>query len=477
MKAKEKLLFISDGEKEDGVLIEELESRGWEITNIVNIENIAYPCHHPDHDVGVVHLKNSYLDEATSFERMANGFNARLVAIARQDVFDNIRHHRGIGRLFFGYHLIPVDIERLHHALENLLSVIHLEKELQEEECHQGSVECQMVGNSPVMKALFKAIHKVALVDAPVLIQGESGTGKELAAKAIHRQSSRFDAPFNAINCGALPGNLIQSELFGHEKGSFTGASQRKVGIIEHTDGGTLFLDEIGDLPMDMQVNLLRFLENRTIQRVGGLKEIEVDLRVLAATHVDLEKAVQEGKFREDLFHRLNVLQVRVPPLRERGEDIAMLAHYFFNKFSGEKSSIVNGFSKESLSVMQLYEWPGNIRELINRVRRAMVMSEHPLIRPDDLGLERRQSDSRYAASLEEARDLAERGVVMASLARNSFNILHAARELGISRVTLYRLMEKHHIHREDKGVEKKPGNEKKAMKTPNVLNFKRFTS
>jgi DNA-binding NtrC family response regulator len=265
---------------------------------------------------------------------------------------------------------------------------------------------------------------------------------------------------------------LIQSELFGHEKGAFTGATQRKLGIIEHTDGGTLFLDEIGDLPLEMQVNLLRFLENNTIQRVGGLKEIVVNLRVLAATHVDLEQAVKEGKFREDLYHRLNVLQVQVPPLKERGADIVMLAHYFFNKFSADKPFIVNGFSKESLAVMQGSEWPGNIRELINRVRRAMVMSEHSLIRPTDLGLERRHSEARYASSLEEARDMAERSVIMASLTRNAFNILHAARELGISRVTLYRLMEKHKVHRHEHHKEAGSIATNRAPASPNVLSF-----
>ncbi|KGE78648.1 sigma-54 dependent transcriptional regulator [Halomonas salina] len=474
MKPKNKLLFISEPLEGSEKLIGELKECGWDITHIERLDSIPFTENLPGHDVGIVFLTQEDLDDATIFENAANRLDTRLIAISHQEVFDNLRHHQGIARLFFGYHRLPIDTARLHHALENLLSVINLDKDIQEEGGHRGRHECQMVGESPVIKTLFRSIQKVGAVDAPVLIQGESGTGKELAAKAIHRASARAKSPFNAINCGALPSNLIQSELFGHEKGSFTGASQRKIGIIENTDGGTLFLDEIGDLPLDMQVNLLRFLENHTIQRVGGLKEIEVNVRVLAATHVDLEKAVDEGKFREDLFHRLNVLQIRVPALRERGDDIATLAHYFFNKFSMEKSSIVNGFSKDSLSVMQLYEWPGNIRELINRVRRAMVMSEHPLIRPSDLGLERRVLDARYASSLEEARDLAERGVVMASLTRHSFNILHAARELGISRVTLYRLMEKHKIHREGQGDDIANHAEQTGSKEPNVLNFNR---
>ncbi|MCK2185028.1 sigma-54 interaction domain-containing protein [Halomonas getboli] len=448
MKAEENLLFIGKDTEEENTIMDELKERGWGITSISNIRNIKGKRLPKHHDIGVIFLTMPYLEDASIFENITNGIDVRLIAVVDETVLKDIKRHQSIARLFFGFHLRPVDIDRLHYSLENLLSIIHMEQSLQESVLHPSRIEGEMVGNSRVMKALFKAIHKVAAVDAPVLIQGESGTGKELAAKAIHGQSSRNDAPFNAINCGALPANLIQSELFGHEKGSFTGATQRKIGIIEHSDGGTLFLDEIGDLPLDMQVNLLRFLENSTIQRVGGLKEIQVDLRVLAATHIDLEKAVEEGRFREDLYHRLNVLQIQVPSLRDRGEDITTLAHYFFKKFSGEKPLIVNGFSKESLSVMLLYEWPGNIRELINRVRRAMVMSEHPLIRPADLGLERRHSTSRYASSLEEARDQAERSVVMASLTRNTFNIQNAARELGISRVTLYRLMEKHQIQR-----------------------------
>lgn len=305
-----------------------------------------------------------------------------------------------------------------------------------------------MVGDTPVMRHLYRNIQKIASVDAPVLITGESGTGKELTARAIHKLSTRQHGPFNVVNCGALPSGIIQSELFGHEKGSFTGASQRKMGIIENSQDGTLFLDEIGDLPLDMQVNLLRFLESLTVSRVGGLKEIPVDVRVLAATHVDLEKAVEKGEFREDLYHRLNVLQVRTPALREHPEDITPLARFFFQKFSSDKPLKVRGFSHESQVVMQQYHWPGNIRELVNRVRRSMVMCEHRLITPSDLGLERRNGNVRDSDTLQQVRDMAEKEAIRAALARNKHKVLHAARELGISRVTLYRLIDKHGIDR-----------------------------
>ncbi|QJQ98329.1 sigma-54 dependent transcriptional regulator [Halomonas sp. PGE1] len=305
-----------------------------------------------------------------------------------------------------------------------------------------------LVGSSPAIQTLMRDIDKIAAVDAPVLITGESGTGKELTARLIHTRSARHTGPFNAVNCGALPAGLIQSELFGHERGAFTGADRRKVGIIESTSGGTLFLDEIGDLPLELQVNLLRFLEDHRFLRLGAQRESEVDVRVLAATHVDLEGAVREGRFREDLYHRLNVLQARTPPLRERPEDIEQLANHFFQQFRREASRRVRGFSHDSLITMRQHAWPGNVRELINRVRRAMVMCEQRLITPDALGLERRNGLSREGLSLEQIRDGAEREAVIAALARNKQQVLHAARELGVSRATLYRLIEKHHLHR-----------------------------
>lgn len=306
-----------------------------------------------------------------------------------------------------------------------------------------------MVGTVPAMQKVFNTIRRVASVDAPVFIQGESGTGKELAARAIHERSLRACAPFIAVNCGALPGNLIQSELFGHEKGAFTGANQRKIGQIEAASHGTLFLDEIGDLPLELQVNLLRFLEEKTIQRIGSVEETQVDVRVLSATHVDLEKAVEEGRFREDLYHRLNVLQVELPPLRQRQEDIEILAKFFFQKFIEDKPMKVKGFSQEALTLIRQYHWPGNIRELINRVRRAMVMCEQRLIKPADLGLERRYAN-RTLITLEQARNNAEKEALVSALCRNKHKVKKAAAELGVSRVTLYRLMEKHELTRKE---------------------------
>jgi DNA-binding NtrC family response regulator len=285
----------------------------------------------------------------------------------------------------------------------------------------------------------------VACVDAPVLITGESGVGKELAAMAVHERSQRAQGRFVAVNCGALPANLIQSELFGYEKGAFTGAAARKIGHFESAAGGTIFLDEIGDLSLDLQINLLRFLQERTIERVGGTGKIQVDARVIAATHVDLEKAVAEGRFREDLYYRLHVLNLRVPSLRDRTGDIDLLARFFFEKFSKDRRPQIRGFSQRAIQAMNDHPWPGNVRELINRVRRAMVMSEKRLISAEDLGFQPALLLGRQQ-TLDQVRDQAEKSAILASLQRARRNISRAARDLGVSRVTLYRLLEKHTI-------------------------------
>lgn len=292
------------------------------------------------------------------------------------------------------------------------------------------------------MRQLFNQMEKIRGADTPVFLGGESGTGKELVSRLIHQHSPRRHAPFVTVNCGALPPTLIQSELFGHEKGAFTGAGERKMGKIEAAQGGTVFLDEIGDLPLELQANLLRFLQEKTIERIGSRQTLAIDARVIAATHVDLEEAVRQGRFREDLYYRLNVLYLKLPPLRERAGDVELLAEAFLKKFVRENRSRVKGFSQQALRIMNRHPWPGNVRELINRVQRAVVMCETPLITPADLDLERRLA-SRALLTLDEARQIAEAEAVRNSLMSNGNNISEAARQLGVSRVTLYRLMEK----------------------------------
>ncbi|WP_240455597.1 sigma-54 dependent transcriptional regulator [Halomonas faecis] len=424
-----------------------LKENRWLVDHEKSLKEAASTLKSKHYEAGLILIDDDTETNVSDIEKCLEASSLNWMALIHPDLLDNASILRLMRRHCYAYHVLPGRNEQVECILRHACAMRRLH-ELQRKNDATIVDDYEMVGTTPGMKQLFDTVRRVAAVDAPVFISGESGTGKELAAHAIHERSQRRDGPFIAVNCGALPSNLIQSELFGHEKGAFTGASQRKIGKVEAAQGGTLFLDEIGDLPLEMQVNLLRFLEDHLIQRIGSTKEITVDVRILAATHVDLEKAVKEGRFREDLYHRLNVLQIFLPPLRERQADIEVLARFFFDKFANEKASQVKGFSQEALRLMQCHSWPGNIRELINRVRRALVMCETRLIKPEDLGLERRQS-SRGIITLEQARDRAEYEALVSALGRNRYKIQNAARELGVSRVTLYRLMEKHRIHRE----------------------------
>lgn len=301
-----------------------------------------------------------------------------------------------------------------------------------------------MVGQSPAMVQLRRHIRKVAAACAPVLIHGESGSGKELAAKAIHACSHRKQGPLVEVNCGAIAPSLIHSELFGYVRGAFTGAAADRRGLIEAADGGTIFLDEIGDLPLELQANLLRFLQEKTIQRVGSVRSTPVDVRVVAASHVNLADAVARGRFREDLFYRLNVLAIEVPALRHRMEDVPQLAQHFFKLCAADRPRRLEGFGPQALAAMAAHVWPGNVRELHNSVQRAVVMADQRWISPVDLGLELVALPERV--DLEAARTAAERDAIVNALARAGFNVTHAARELEVSRMTLYRLIEKHGI-------------------------------
>jgi len=274
-----------------------------------------------------------------------------------------------------------------------------------------------------------------------VLVLGESGTGKEMTARSIHLRSARRNGPFEAINCSAIPESLIESELFGHEKGSFTGAHMQRKGRIETANGGTLFLDEIGEIPLPIQVKLLRFLQEQYIERVGGRQEIPVDTRVIAATHVDLKKGMTEGKFREDLFYRLAVVQITLPALRDREDDISLLAQSFLQQSAAESGKSGLTFAPEALRAIQRHPWPGNVRELQNRVRRAVIMGGTKRLSAQDLELT--SSSGNGTTTLKEAREALEREMVQQSLRKHSGKITAAATELGISRPTFYELMEK----------------------------------
>ncbi|RUQ34456.1 MAG: sigma-54-dependent Fis family transcriptional regulator [Candidatus Competibacteraceae bacterium] len=347
----------------------------------------------------------------------------------------------------YDYHTLPIEPQRLVVTLGHAYGMATLTETTLRQ---QRELESQygLVGNSPVMQALFRGVQKAAEVDVPVLITGESGTGKEQAARAIHEYSSRAAAPFVVMNCAALSANLIQSELFGHEKGAFAGATERHIGYIESANGGTVFLDEIGDLAPELQANLLRFLEEKKIRRLGGAKSIPANVRLIASTNTNLEQSVRDGQFREDLYYRLNVLHLRAPALRERKADVELLARHFFVKFAAETRTSAKGLGREALEVISRYDWPGNVRELMNRIRRAVLLSEGPYITPNDLELERR-SLNRGFITLDEARMAADRETIHATLLRTRFNIARAAQELSVSRMTLYRLMEKYDIRRD----------------------------
>ncbi|SAK64032.1 sigma-54 interacting regulatory protein [Caballeronia arationis] len=349
----------------------------------------------------------------------------------------------------FDYVTLPSSNERIVDAVGHAYGMLTLQ------DADGGNAptraEDEMIGSCDAMLALFRSIRKVAMTDASVFISGESGTGKELTAAAIHKRSVRRNEPFVAINCGAIPAHLLQSELFGYERGAFTGANQRKIGRVEAANGGTLFLDEIGDLPLESQASLLRFLQERKVERLGGHGSTPVDVRIISATHVDMQTAMIEGRFRADLYHRLCVLQIDEPPLRARGKDIELLAKHMFDRFKKDASRRLRGFSPCAIAALHNYGWPGNVRELINRVRRALVMSEGRQITARDLEL------GEYVevapVSLAQAREAAERQAIELALLRHRGRLGDAAHELGISRVTLYRLLTSHGLRSSTLGV------------------------
>ncbi|MCO2862615.1 sigma-54-dependent Fis family transcriptional regulator [Pseudomonas aeruginosa] len=395
-------------------------------------------------DVGLLRLRPFHLERPETVKDLISRSGTEWIAVLSPDTLPV----NGVGDFvcewFFDFHTLPFDMARVQVTLGRAFGMARLRG--------RGTVpgdaegEHEPLSESLAVRDLRRLLAKLAPTDSPVLIRGESGTGKELVARTLHRQSRRADRPFVAINCGAIPEHLIQSELFGHEKGAFTGAHQRKVGRIEAADGGTLFLDEIGDLPLELQANLLRFLQEQQIERVGGSRPVEVDVRVLAATHVDLEAAIDAGTFREDLYYRLNVLQVGTAPLRERSEDLPLLANHFSRLYSLETGRRPRRFSEGALAAMAMHAWPGNVRELANRVRRGLVLAEGRQIEAQDLGLECARGDGPPLSSLEVYKLCAERQAMCDALARYGDNLSVAARMLGVSRPTFYRLLHKHRL-------------------------------
>ena len=426
---------------------ETLREHGLNLTECFSLES-AYQAVERGCRVGLLIITQeselSHLDKCESFIG-----NTRIswVGLVAQELIAMPRMREFIGEHLFNFITLPADLNHIVLTLRHAWGMAFM-RDLKRDASPVPAPENAdfvMVGRTPQMQQLFSQLNKVARTDASVLIAGPSGTGKELAALSIHRQSARRDAPFVAVNCGAIAPQLFQSELFGYEKGAFTGASQRKIGRIEAAQGGTLFLDEIGDMPFDMQVNLLRFLQEKTIERVGGNDSVEIDVRVIAATHIDLAEAVRQGRFREDLYYRINVVCISMPPLADRGQDIEDIAKHYFSQFAGMHNRSLRGFSKAAMNALLSHSWPGNVRELVNRVQRATVMAEGRFIQPEDLGFDR-SSDQSQLMSLEDARAAAERTMIRRALSQSRNQISRAASLLGVSRVTLYRLIEKYNI-------------------------------
>lgn len=342
-----------------------------------------------------------------------------------------------------------VDIDALHLLVRRAFHV--RERETQKASLQQADSDGALLlgtirTESPEMVKVARTIERIAPADISVLLLGASGTGKELLARGLHNASGRRDKPFVAINCGAIPENLLESELFGHEKGAFTGAVKTTEGKIELAHGGTLFLDEVGDIPLALQVKLLRFLQERNIERIGGRKAIQVDVRVVCATHRNLSKMISEQTFRYDLYYRLAEVTVNIPPLAARTGDAILLTKHFVSKFARDPNPAIKGISTSALAAIDAWNWPGNVRELENRVKRAVIMAEGAFVTADDLDLGDGNADD-LQLNLKAAREAADRTAITRAVARTEGNISSAAKLLGISRPTLYDLMKQYDLH------------------------------
>ncbi len=441
--ARRQLIYVT--REASAPLCARFEERGWHIEVVSNAKDARRWLRNDMAVGGLLDLSGKFeAHELAAMEASLTMTNVGWVAATGQGQLEDAAVRRLIRDYCFDYVTMPTSNDRIVDAVGHAYGMVALHENATGDvrDVRDGRAEGEMVGSCDAMLALFRSIRKVAMTDAPVFISGESGTGKELTAVAIHERSVRREQPFVAINCGAIPAHLLQSELFGYERGAFTGANQRKIGRVEAANGGTLFLDEIGDLPLESQASLLRFLQERKVERLGGHGSTPVDVRIISATHVDMQTAMIEGRFRADLYHRLCVLQIDEPPLRARGKDIELLAKHMLDRFKKDASRRLRGFAPDAIAAIHNYGWPGNVRELINRVRRAIVMSEGRQISARDLEL------GEYVevapVSLAQAREAAERQAIELALLRHRGRLGDAAQELGISRVTLYRLLSAH---------------------------------
>ena len=350
---------------------------------------------------------------------------------------------KAVGMGAYDFYQKPVEQETLSLIVDRAYRVYELERENRSLLQLQPDMPLRgVIASSPQMAKVCRMVEKVAPSDVTTLLLGASGTGKERLAQALHDLSPRKKQKLVAINCAAIPENLLESELFGYEKGAFTGATKQTIGKIEVANGGTLFLDEIGDLPLELQAKLLRFLQERVIERVGGRQEIPIDVRIICATHQDLPIHIKEGRFREDLYYRISEITINIPAVRDREGDAMVLAKAFLNRFNEEQNTSVKGYDKEAIAAIESYAWPGNVREIESRVKRALIMADGNYITAEDLELESEDSEP-LPLNLKEVRDAAERAAILRALNNCDDNISEAAKLLGVTRPTLYSLMEK----------------------------------
>ena len=361
---------------------------------------------------------------------------------------DRTNAMRAIAMGAYDFYEKPIDPDLLGITIKRAARLYQIEQENRRlQTVHGGSPLEGLIATSPEMMKVCRTVEKLAPTDVSTLILGESGTGKEVLVKALHTLSDRHDKRLIAINCAAIPEALLESELFGYEKGAFTGAAKTTPGKIEVANGGILFLDEVGDLPQPLQAKLLRFLQERVIERIGGRSEIPVDVRVICATHRDLPELIRSGEFREDLYYRINEATIRVPPLRERQGDNLLLARAFLEKFAAQLKRPVRGFTPQAIEAIDSYAWPGNVRELENRVKRAVIMADGAQVSLEDLELpSQHEGDRQEPFNLREVREKAESHAILRALARTDGNVSKTAELLGVTRPTLYNLMKKYGV-------------------------------
>lgn len=447
--ANEKILVADDNPGLLTLMKVRLQNAGYQVTLTGGGEEALARAQEELHDLAIVDLKMAGMDGITLMQRLLHLYpTLPVIILTAHGTISNAVEATKKGA--YDYITKPFDPKDLLHRIEKALEMRQLKGEnaqlrtLVQERYHFDNI----VAASDKMQRVLHQVHQIAATDATVALYGESGTGKELIAKAIHASSRRVHSPFIAINCGAIPEGLLENELFGHVKGAYTGADQAKKGLLQQADGGTLFLDEIAELSPALQVKFLRVLQEYEFSPLGAERSVKVDFRLIAATNQDLWKAVSERRFREDLYYRVHVIPVFLPPLRERPEEIPLLAHYYMQRFCQELHKDVQGFSPEAMQRLMLYEWPGNVRELTNVIERAVVLATHSLITPDLLllGSAQGQISNTDLLSFKEAREDFERTYLIQALTTTRGNVSRAAALSGKHRADFYKLLRKHDL-------------------------------